>query len=48
MMIRIMAESDLENVAKAHELAFTRQTLSKEWLTCTLVFKQCDLLLLRK
>jgi len=36
MSIRIMAESDIENVAKAHELAFSRQTLSKEWLTCAL------------
>jgi len=31
-----MDESDLEKVAKAHELAFSRQTLSKEWLTCAL------------
>lgn len=36
MIIRVMIESDLEKVAKAHELAFSRQTLSKEWLTCAL------------
>ena len=36
MTIRVMVESDLEKVAKAHELAFSRQTLSKEWLTCAL------------
>ena len=36
MSIRIMAESDIEGVAKSHELAFSRQTLSKEWLTCAL------------
>jgi ribosomal protein S18 acetylase RimI-like enzyme len=36
MTIRVMEKSDLETVAKAHELAFLRQTLSKEWLTCAL------------
>ena len=34
MVIRSMDQEDLEGVAEVHRKAFTRQTLSREWIEC--------------